>query len=172
MFARRQSALAAAAGAPPPAREPRFTPRAILNVLKKPPVAVACAGLLFLGAGAAFVAVLGDPRAGIPSARAGVDRPDAPERPALTGAEVFGVDTLGVYQDLTAPGDADATGGEAIITLPGGGQVLSGPVVRQAPADPLAPAPIAGLSQPGPSGPLPVIATDGRPSPTKGRAWL
>ena len=164
MFARRQSALAAAAGAPPPAREPRFTPRAILNVLKKPPVAVACAGLLFLGAGAAFVAVLGDPRAGIPSARAGVDRPDAPERPALTGAEVFGVDTLGVYQDLTAPGDADATGGEAIITLPGGGQVLSGPVVRQAPADPLAPAPIAGLSPPGPSGPLPVIATDGRTS--------
>ena len=117
MFARRQSALAAAAGAPPPAREPRFTPRAILNVLKKPPVAVACAGLLFLGAGAAFVAVLGDPRAGIPSARAGVDRPDAPERPALTGAEVFGVDTLGVYQDLTAPGDADATGGDSSCQL-------------------------------------------------------
>lgn len=162
MFARRQSALAAAAGAPPPARERRLTPGAILSFLKRPPVMAGLAGALFLGAGAVFIAVLGDPRAGIPSARADVQRPAAPERPRLTGAEVFGVDTLGVYQDLTAPGDADAAGGEALITLPGGAQVLSGPVVRQPPAAPLPAAPIAGLFQPGPNGPLPVIATDGR----------
>lgn len=161
MFARRQSALAASAGAAPEERRARFTPRAILASLKKPPVAVALAALLFLGAGAGLVAVIGDPRAGMPSGRAGVDRPEPERQPALTGAEVFGVDTMGLYQDLTAPGADDAPGGEAIITLPGGGDVLTGPVVRRVSSDPLPPAPIAGLSQAGPSGPLPVIAPDG-----------
>jgi polysaccharide deacetylase 2 family uncharacterized protein YibQ len=106
--------------------------------------------------------VIGDPRAGTPTGRADVERPAPVQRPQISGAEVFGVDTLGAYQDLTAPGNVDAPGGEAVITLPGSAQVLSGPVVRQAPAAPLAAAPIAGLSQPGPNGPLPVIASDGR----------
>lgn len=160
MFARRQSALAATAGAPP---EPRrgLTPRAVLERLRKPQVAVAAAGVVFLGAAGALVTVLGDPRAGLPVARADVERPTA-ERPVISGAEVFGVDTFGAYQDLTQSDGADAPGGEAIITLPGSGQVLTGPVVRQPPAAPLAAAPIEGLSQPGPSGPLPVIAPDGR----------
>lgn len=161
MFARRQSALAAAAGSAPEPRA-RLNARAILAGLKKPQVAVALAAIVFIGAAGGLIAVIGDPRAGTPTARAEVERAAAAERPALSGAEVFGVDTLGAYQDLTDPAGADAPGGEAVITLPGSGQVLSGPVVRQPPAAPLAAAPIAGLSQPGRFGPLPVIASDGR----------
>jgi polysaccharide deacetylase 2 family uncharacterized protein YibQ len=161
MFARRQSALATSAGTPPAPRV-RLNPRALLAQFRKPPVAVAAAALAFLGAAGLLIVVIGDPRAGTPTGRADVERPAPVQRPQISGAEVFGVDTLGAYQDLTAPGNVDAPGGEAVITLPGSAQVLSGPVVRQAPAAPLAAAPIAGLSQPGPNGPLPVIASDGR----------
>lgn len=161
MFARRQSALATSAGTPPAPRM-RLNPRALLAQFRKPPVAVATAALAFVGAAGLLIVVIGDPRAGTPTARADVERPAPVQRPQISGAEVFGVDTLGAYQDLTAPGNVDAPGGEAVITLPGSAQVLTGPVVRQAPAAPLAAAPIAGLSQPGPNGPLPVIASDGR----------
>jgi polysaccharide deacetylase 2 family uncharacterized protein YibQ len=161
MFARRQSALAATAGTPPEPR-PGLNPRALLAGLKKPQVAVTLAALVFVGAAAGLVTVIGDPRAGTPTGRAEVERAAAAERPAISGAEVFGVDTLGAYADLTDPAGADAPGGEAVITLPGSGQLLSGPAVRQAPAAPLPAAPIAGLSQPGRFGPLPVIASDGR----------
>lgn len=161
MFARRQSALATSAGTPPAPRM-RLNPRALLAQFRKPPVAVATAALAFVGAAGLLIVVIGDPRAGTPTARADVERPTPVQRPQISGAEVFGVDTLGAYQDLTAPGNVDAPGGEAVITLPGSAQVLTGPVVRQAPAAPLAAAPIAGLSQPGPNGPLPVIASDGR----------
>ena len=153
--------MATTAGTPPAPR-PKLSARAVLNQLKKPPVAVMAAAVAFVGAAGLLIAVVGDPRAGTPTGRAEVERPQAPERPRLSGAEVFGVDTLGAYQDLTAPGAVDAPGGEAIITLPGSGEILSGPVVRQPPAAPLAAAPIAGLSQPGPAGPLPIIASDGR----------
>jgi polysaccharide deacetylase 2 family uncharacterized protein YibQ len=161
MFARRQSAMAASAGTAPEPRA-RLNARALLTGLKKPQVAVTLAALVFVGAAAGLVTVIGDPRAGTPTGRAEVERAAAAERPAISGAEVFGVDTLGAYADLTDPAGADAPGGEAVITLPGSGQLLSGPVVRQAPAAPLAAAPIAGLSQEGRFGPLPVIASDGR----------
>jgi polysaccharide deacetylase 2 family uncharacterized protein YibQ len=72
------------------------------------------------------------------------------------------------------PGAADAPiQGQAVITLPQGASLGGGvataasagqaqtPVVHSV-GPPLAPAPIAGLSAPGPGGPLPVIAPDGR----------
>lgn len=161
MFARRQSSMAASAGTPPEPRA-RLSARGLLALAKKPQVAVAAAGVLFLGAAATLITIIGDPRAGTPTGRAEVERPQEAERPQISGAEVFGVDTFGAYQDLTDPAGADAPGGEAVITLPGSGQVLTGPVVRQPPAAPLPAAPIAGLSQPGRFGPLPVIAPDGR----------
>jgi uncharacterized protein len=172
MFAKRQSALAANAGTAP---RPRAGPRlaGVLAFLRRPVVAVVAALILMLGAGALFVAVLGDPTAGSPSARASLDRPDAAAADAdapPTGMEAFTLDTLGLYQDLTAPGFAlDDEGGpiagEALITLPdgasaGGGSAITAP--RRPPADPLPAAPIAGLSQPGPNGPLPMINADGR----------
>jgi polysaccharide deacetylase 2 family uncharacterized protein YibQ len=63
------------------------------------------------------------------------------------------------------PLDPDgAAGGDSLITLPDGATVAGGSAIA-APrlvAAPLTPAPIAGLSRPGPQGALPAIATDGR----------
>lgn len=165
MFAKRQSALAASAGAPPKGGKPSF--RFVLAALKKPPVAVGVAGVALVGAAALFLTVLGDPRAGTPSARVSLTRA-APEAAAPpTGLEAFSVEGFGPYQDLLAgdPTLPGVEGGEALITLPDGGVLGGGSAVtapRRAPSSPLPEAPIAGLSQPGPEGPLPVIAPDGR----------
>ncbi len=165
MFAKRQSVLAATAGAPPPPPTLAEILAPALRVLKKPPVAVAAAGVLLVGAAALFIAVLGDPRAGAPSARVALNRPAPAETPVPTGLEAFSLDGSGLYQDLTADGADPALMGEAVITLPDGATVSGTGAAVTAPriaAQPLPAAPIAGLSQPGPDGPLPRIAPDGR----------
>ena len=168
MFAKRQSALAAAAGTPPARRSLRDRVSPVLTLMKKPPAAVAGAGLLLLGAAALFLTVLGDPRAGTPSARVSLTREAVVPPPAPTGLDAFSSGTMGLYQDLTmAEATLDpsgAAGGEALITLPDGATVSGGANITapRREAQPLAASPIAGLSQPGPSGPLPMIATDGR----------
>lgn len=163
MFAKRQSVLAATAGAPP-VKTPfagRLAP--LGRILRKPPIAVAGAGILLLAAGALFVTVLGDPRAGAPSARATLTREAAAAAPAPTGLEAF---SMGGYADLTGEGAVDPSQmGEAVITLPDGATVSGSGAAITAPrvaAQPLPQAPIAGLSQPGPEGLLPRIAADGR----------
>lgn len=164
MFAKRQSAIAAAAGAPPRARAPDLDP--VLALLKKPPVLAGVAGLFLLTAAALFLTVLGDPRAGTPSARVALNRAEPAQAPTPTGLEAFTMGTMGLYQDLTGtdPMLSEAAGGEAVITLPDGASVAGGAAyaVPVQPASPLPKAPLAGLSRPGPSGPLPVIAADGR----------
>ncbi|HWQ87215.1 MAG TPA: divergent polysaccharide deacetylase family protein [Brevundimonas sp.] len=135
--------------------------------LSHPPVAVAGAGLMLLGAAALFVTVLGDPRAGAPSARAALKREAPAAAPVPTGLEAFSMGAYGSWQDLAAEGGVldPALGGEAVITLPNGATVSGNGAPVTAPrvaAQPLPAAPIAGLSQPGPNGPLPTIATDGR----------
>ena len=169
MFAKRQSALAAAAGLPPEARS-RVNLDTVVATLKKPPVAVAAAGVFVLAAGALFVAVLGDPRAGAPSARVALQRPAAVADPAPTGADAFAMSGLDLYQDMVGVDPAlldpnGAAGGEALITLPDGASVAGGSAIAapvRAPSNPLPKAPIAGLFSPGPNGPLPRIAPDGR----------
>lgn len=135
------------------------------RVLKKPPVAVAGAGLLLLGAAALFIMVLGDPRAGAPSARATLHRQAEAGAPAPSGLDAFSM-AGGAYQDLTGDGTLDpSTMGQAVITLPDGASVSGDGAPVTAPriaAQPLTAAPIAGLHQPGPDGVLPRIATDGR----------
>lgn len=166
MFAKRQSALAAAAGAPPPPKGPFMPVQALKSWLRKPPVIVGAAGALLVLAVVLFVVVLGDPRAGVPSARVALKR-DAVAQTPPTGLEAFSMGALDLYQDLTGTGDealGEAASGEALITLPDGATIAGGAPVaapRQA-ASPLPAAPIAGLSQPGPNGPLPTIAPDGR----------
>lgn len=167
MFAKRQSALATTAGAPPVRRSLREHLTPVGRVLKRPPVAVAGAGLLLLGAAALFITVLGDPRAGAPSARASLTREVAAAAPPPTGLEAFSMGAYGAWQDLTvdAGGVDPALEGEAVITLPNGATVSGDGAPITAPraaASPLPPAPIGGLSQPGPDGPLPAIAADGR----------
>ncbi|WP_332656351.1 divergent polysaccharide deacetylase family protein [Brevundimonas sp.] len=165
MFAKRQSVLAATAGAPPARRSVAEILSPVIRVLKKPPVAVAAAGVLLLGAAALFVTVLGDPRAGAPSARVALNRPAAAPTAVPTGLEAFSLDGSGLYQDLTAEGGDPSALGQAVITLPDGATVSGDGAPVTAPriaAQPLPQAPIAGLSQPGPEGPLPRIAPDGR----------
>jgi polysaccharide deacetylase 2 family uncharacterized protein YibQ len=171
MFAKRQSALAATAGTPPQARSLRDALAPTVAFLTRPPVAVAAAGLLLIGAAALFLTVLGDPRAGTPSAHVSLTRPAPVAAPAPSGLDAFGMDGFGPYQTLGGDPSLDpslmggAAGGDALITLPdgatvaGGGSSISAPI---RPASPLPAAPIAGLSQPGPAGPLPAIAADGR----------
>lgn len=164
MFAKRQSVLAATAGTPPArvALRDRLAPAG--RFLKKPPVAVAGAGLLLLAAAALFVTVLGDPRAGAPSARVALERQPPAPAPTPTGLEAFSMDAGGLYADLTGETDP-ALLGEAVITLPDGATVSGNGAPVTAPrvaARPLPAAPIAGLHQPGPDGPLPRIAPDGR----------
>jgi polysaccharide deacetylase 2 family uncharacterized protein YibQ len=166
MFAKRQSALAAAAGAPPSARA-RLSMKPVAAALKKPPVVAGLAGLLLLSTSALFLTVLGDPRAGTPSARVALKREAGPQAPAPTGYDAFSAGAMGLYQDLTAAGGegfGGAAGGEALITLPDGASVASGAgyTVPTHPPSPLPKAPIAGLFQQGPSGTLPMIAPDGR----------
>jgi hypothetical protein len=140
MFAKRQSALAAAAGAPPEPRS-RVAMEPVLNALKKPPVAAGAAGVFVIGAAALFVAVLGDPRAGAPTASAVLERPVAADT-APTGAEAFGFSGLDIYQDL-GPIDP-ALMGEGGLALgehgQGGGSGLQAPHRRGAPQPQLSPA--------------------------------
>lgn len=167
MFAKRQSVLAATAGTPPARRSLRENIAPVVRFMRKPPVAVAGAGLLLLGAAALFVTVLGDPRAGAPSARAVLTREVAAAAPPPTGLEAFSMGAYGSWQDLTDDAGVidPALAGEAVITLPNGATVSGDGAPVTAPritAQPLPEAPIAGLSQPGPNGPLPAIASDGR----------
>ena len=164
MFAKRQSALAATAGTAPRAKDgPSLKP--VVDALKKPPVAAGLAGLLLLSTSALFLTVLGDPKAGTPSAHVALEREAAAApAPAPTGFEAFSMGAMGLYQNL-AGGVDPAAGGDAVITLPDGGSVSGQGAPITAPvhaASPLAKAPIAGLSQPGSNGPLPMIAPDGR----------
>lgn len=164
MFAKRQSALAATAGTAPRAKDgPSLKP--VVDALKKPPVAAGLAGLLLLSTSALFLTVLGDPKAGTPSAHVALERDAAAApAPAPTGFEAFSMGAMGLYQNLAGGGDPTA-GGDAVITLPDGGSVSGQGAPITAPvhaASPLAKAPIAGLSQSGSNGPLPMIAPDGR----------
>lgn len=164
MFAKRQSALAATAGTAPRAKDgPSLKP--VVDALKKPPVAAGLAGLLLLSTSALFLTVLGDPEAGTPSAHVALEREAAAApAPAPTGFEAFSMGAMGLYQNLAGGADP-AAGGDAVITLPDGGSVSGQGAPITAPvhaASPLAKAPIAGLSQPGSNGPLPMIAPDGR----------
>ncbi|MDQ1154690.1 polysaccharide deacetylase 2 family uncharacterized protein YibQ [Brevundimonas sp. SORGH_AS 993] len=138
----------------------------VVAALKKPPVVAGLAGVFLLTTSALFLTVLGDPRAGSPSARVALEREQAAPAPAPSGFDAFSSGAMGLYQNLTGSGaDPAAMGGEAVITLPDGASVAGGGASYSAPvhvASPLSRAPIAGLSQPGPNGPLPMIAPDGR----------
>jgi polysaccharide deacetylase 2 family uncharacterized protein YibQ len=102
----------------------------------------------------------------MPSAGARLEA-DKPTAELASGEDVFGYAGMDLYQTLDNEGlDAEGAGGfgDALITLPEGASVsatgsFTAPV-RQ--PDPLPAAPMAGLHQPGPEGPLPRIAADGR----------
>ncbi len=171
---------------------------AAANPFANPAVAAGGAALLFLLAGAVLISVIGDPHAGAPKVKISLDQGRKPAAVSGPLRSRLGPDgqplppTLGSLppgQDVAMPGAADplaaqiadaaatggpSVGGQAIITLPQGGSLggshQAAPVAPVRPVvQPLTPAPIAGLSAPGPGGPLPVIAKDGR-TPFQGYA--
>jgi hypothetical protein len=139
------------------------------GVLKNPAVSAGGAGLFFILAAATAVLVAGDPRAGTPMVHIALSQPGAPPPPA-GWREALAPDTPGavpISQDplqLLANGQPAAPiGGQAVITLPGGQDAVAAAPPTDHTADALAPAPMAGLTAPGPGGSLlPIIASDGR----------
>jgi polysaccharide deacetylase 2 family uncharacterized protein YibQ len=174
MFAKRQAAFAV----PQASTAPRLAPGDVARLIARPQVGGVAAAALFALAAAGLLIVAGDPFAGAPTVRVALNRPKPPAPKALSadaGAQAFTVDSLGLNQDVAAPGfdavDAPPISGTATITLPDGvgAQAPAGPAAPGAaaqparpPADPLPAAPIAGVSQTTALGPLPVIAPDGR----------
>ncbi len=174
MFAKRQPAFAGPQLSPAPGKGLR----GLVDFAKRPAVAATAAGVLFLGAAAGLILVMGDPHAGAPQVRIALNRPK-PQDPNVApgaGMQAFTVDSLGMYQDLTAPGfdpnnqppiQGDATitfpdgGGASAVNVPGSSVPVAQPPLRHVAADPLAAAPFPGLAQQSPLGPLPVIAGNG-----------
>lgn len=157
-----------------------------------PLLALGGATALFLLTGATAVLALGDPHAGSPRAMARIAAPHgraepagwrqalAPEAPGpapvvldtleLTDAAAVTTGEVRINgQPATLVGQAAAPSGpigEAVITMPGGQTLGSASPMADIPtlsASPLTPAPIAGLTQPGPSGPLPIPANGRTP---------
>ena len=168
MFARRSFATS-----PQPA--PDAAPSGWLAHLTNPYVGAGAAAALMVTAAGSLILFAGDPHAGAPTVRVALASPSAKDFGALHPAAAAPVllDTLQPGAEALLP---DA--GQAQITLPQGGSVSGDPSALTAAAGAVAPpadsapprpqslplpiAPITGLSAPGPNGPLPVIAKDGR----------
>ena len=162
-----------ASSAPRRSSGAKFDPRALLDkvlaVFRKPYVApVSAASALALGV-IVFLNVAGDPDAASPSVRIHLDKPKA-AAPSTHIApsdqpQNFALDSLGDFGDASADAfiNADPSANDAaVITLPGddGGDAPA-PSGPKQPASPLPVAPIAGLVQTTPNGPLPIIAPNG-----------
>jgi len=170
MFAKRPASVSA-----PPRPRPAAA-RGWAAPFANPYVGAGGAALLFLASLAVLVLAAGDPHAGAPRVRiplqAPSSAPDQPLRgfasPALEGLGPGAVtlDTLAPGQDVLLPGvgePAEPISGQAVITLPQGATIGAGRGdASRAAASPLPAAPIAGLTEPGPGGLLPVIGRDGK----------
>lgn len=154
MFSKKHLAPAIATSAPaPPLSE------AALRAFANPYVGASAAGGLFLIVLLALVALIGDPKASSPVVRlslakiGGEATPDG-WREAMARATGQPAVTEDIFRLSETPIGADAALGEATITMEGGGAFHA--------ADPLPQAPLAGFHAQGPSGPLPIIAANGK----------
>lgn len=162
MFAKRQSALATTAGA----QSESLLSRVRQSWQRKPQLMVGAGIACLVGITALVVTVSGDPRAAVPTAQARLEA-STPMAHVPSAEDAFGFGGMAAYQALTDEDLAAAAEnmGEALITLPDGASVAGGSFSAPVRApSPLPAAPIAALHQPGPDGPLPRIADDGRVS--------
>lgn len=153
MFSKKQFAHAAAAPAP----APQFTDAA-MRALSNPYVGAGAAGGLFLLVLLALIALIGDPSASSPVVRlslAKIAGPATPDgwREALVRSDGPPTVTEDIFRLSETPIGADGAL-EATITMEGGRAFHA--------ADPLPQAPLAGFHSQGPSGPLPIIAANGK----------
>ena len=161
MFSKRSLNPVPAASAPVPSDGERSLAQ---RLFANPALSVGGAGLFFLLAATATIVVAGDPSAGAPSVRMRLTQPGAPPPPGWreamasdpTGAAPVTTDNL---QLLPNGADTAPISGQAVISFPGG----QDPGAVDNASQSLPPAPIAGLSAPGPGGgALPIVSMDGR----------
>ena len=128
------------------------------KVMANPYVAAGSAASLFLATALTLIAILGDPKAGAPEVRISLAKMAAMATPP-GWREALSVESGGTIKLADDTYDLSAT--PIIVT-----RDVVGPTPEHlySEADPLPQAPIAGLSAPGPGGPLPVIAPNGRTS--------
>jgi polysaccharide deacetylase 2 family uncharacterized protein YibQ len=161
MFSKRSLNPLPATGVPAPGAGERSL---VQQLFANPALSAGGAGLFFLLAATATIVVAGDPTAGAPSVRMRLTQPGAPPPPGWR--EAMASDPTGVAPVTTdnlqlLPNGADAApiSGQAVISFPGGQDPGAVDNASQA----LTPAPIAGLSAPGPGGgALPIVSLDGR----------
>jgi polysaccharide deacetylase 2 family uncharacterized protein YibQ len=143
------------------------------QIFANPALSAGGAGLFFLLAAAATIMVAGDPNAGAPMVRIPLTQPGAPPpppgwreamAPEQAGAPPVTTDNLQLLPNGVTGDDANPIQGQAVISFPGGpgAPASEGPGLDNT-GQALPPAPIAGLSSPGPGGgTLPIIGSDGR----------
>ena len=136
-----------------------------------PYVGAAGAAVLLLASVGVLVAT-GDPRAGAPSVRVALgagaaEHATAPDGQAAPADGAFSAEGIAMVPVDGPVMSESPYGGQAVITLPNGLQQTI--AIGAGGAQALPAAPIAGLSQQGPGGILPVIAPDGR-TPAQGYA--
>ena len=154
MFSKKHLAPAIAAPAPaPPLSE------TALRALANPYVGAGAAGALFVLVLLTLIALIGDPKASSPVVRlslakiGGEATPDGWHEALARGGGQPSV-TEDIFRLSETPISAEGVLGEATITLQDGGAFHA--------ADPLPQAPLAGFHAQGPSGPLPIIAANGK----------
>jgi polysaccharide deacetylase 2 family uncharacterized protein YibQ len=149
---------------PKPAAPAPATPGAqelALQALRNPYVAASGAALLLIVSIVTLVGLMGDPKAGEPMVRISLamtsDHPAPPGWREALAPDPHGAPKVseGVFELSEAPPPAEASLGQAVITVGGEHVGPSG-------GDALPQAPIAGLFVNGPGGLLPVIGPDGR----------
>jgi polysaccharide deacetylase 2 family uncharacterized protein YibQ len=147
---------------------------ALLSRLTNPYIGAAAAGTIVLLTAVVLV-LFGDPHAGAPSVRIPLAGPSAKDIGALHAPQPAAIDLTSLQPGQEVSPDG-ALAGQAEITLPQGGAVSGGSGADATSIDPSSPdaapprpqspplpvAPLTGFSAPGPDGPVPVIARDGR----------
>ena len=140
-------------------------------ILKKPYMAPLMVLVLFLTSVGLFLVVSGGEDNASPSVRVSLAR----EKPRLdanhdtksipmSGLQAFGMDSSGMIPEASAQNFAEGLGesGAAVITVPvTGTEAQASGLVGHFANSPLPTAPIAGLSETTPDGPLPVISAQG-----------
>jgi hypothetical protein len=152
------------------------------TIRRNPMLAVGGAAVLFTCAAATALLAAADPHAGAPSVIIPLSAPGAPPPPpgwreALapdpSGQTPVTTDSLQLYANAPpADGDNAPMQGQAVISFPGSpADAASG---GDGVHSPLSPAPLAGLTAPGPAGAyLPIIGADGRePSQAYARPFV
>ncbi|WP_409035277.1 divergent polysaccharide deacetylase family protein [Phenylobacterium sp.] len=155
MFSKKKLVTVAAAPAP------GINAQALLaKAIANPYVGAGGAAFLFMSAALILITLMGDPKAGTPVVRISLAKVAAMAAPpgwreALTvdnpGGTTLSTDIFRLSENPLGPG---AAFGQAVITVPGAQAFHA--------ADPLPPAPIAGLTAQGSGGLLPIIGPGGK----------